>query len=246
MQRLSTQWLLAPVFALALLVAAPVQAEPESNGHGTATTIVQEAEHTAHEVAAELGHGADVAAGHDDHAAHGEHPERALVPGLADPTLWWEMAWSIVVFLIFFGVLSFVVWPKILKGLQAREEKQRSDLQKAEKAAADAAATLKQYEAQLAEARKEAQQMIEQSRSDAAKLAGELKVQAENEVAQLRQRVQNEIRTAKEQAIGEIYAEAAMLATQVAGKILQREINPEDQKTLVEQSLGELNRAGNV
>ena len=88
--------------------------------------------------------------------------------------------------------------------------------------------------------------MIEQSRADAAKLAGELKAQAENEVAQLRQRVQNEIRTAKEQAIGEIYAEAAMLATQVAGKILQREINPDDQKALVEQSLGELNRAGNV
>ena len=245
MQRLSTQWLLAPVFALALLVAVPAQAQHDSHVQDTAAAVVKEAEHTAHAVAEELSHGehGDAAHGHD---AHGAHPERALVPGLADSTLWWEMLWSIVVFAIFFGVLSLVVWPKILGGLQAREEKQRTDLQRAEKAAADAAATLKQYETQLAEARKEAGQMIEQSRADAAKLAGELKAQAENEVAQLRQRVQNEIRTAKEQAIGEIYAEAAMLATQVAGKILQREINPDDQKALVEQSLGELNRAGNV
>jgi F0F1-type ATP synthase membrane subunit b/b' len=49
-----------------------------------------------------------------------------------------------------------------------------------------------------------------------------------------------EIDQAKRAAVSELYADATNLATMVAGKILKREINAQDQQRLVEESLGQL------
>lgn len=165
----------------------------------------------------------------------GDHASRGLMD-----LVWHEMLWTIIVFAIFFGVLSTVVWPKILGALKAREEKQRTDLKSAETAAADAAKTLTEYKAQLAEAQKEAGRIIDEARIAADQVAARIKADAESDAIKLRDRVTNEIETAKTQAIGDIYAQAAVLSTQVAGRILSREINADDQRELVESSLNEL------
>lgn len=172
-----------------------------------------------------------------DQAAE-EHPKPPLLsldPGVA--------VWNLLIFLIVLGLLGKFVWPVILKGLQDRENKIRSDLEQAQQAAAQAQATLEQYKEQLAQARKEAQQIVEQSRADAQKVAADLREQAQQEIAQAHQRAQAQIRNAKEQAVAELYAQAATLATQVAGRILQRELRPQDQQALVEQSISELARS---
>ena len=56
----------------------------------------------------------------------------------------------------------------------------------------------------------------------------------------MKNRATQELEGAKRAAISEIHAMAAGLATTVAGKILKREIQPGDQKRLVEESLSEL------
>lgn len=151
-----------------------------------------------------------------------------------------EFIWTLVLFLILLVVLVKYVWPPILNGLKDREDKIRMDLANAEQARREADEALEQYKAQLAESRKEAQQIIEQSRADAQKVAAELKGQAQQEIEQMRTRAQHEIRAAQEQAIAEVYARTAELATHIAGRILQREINAEDQKALIDSSLNEL------
>ena len=148
-----------------------------------------------------------------------------------------------VVFVVVLVVLKRFAWSKILQGLQDRENKIKGDLQHAEQAAHKAADTLKEYQAQLATAQGEARKIIEQSRADAQKLAAQQVDQTQQQITQLRQRAEQEIQTAKEQAVSEIYAEAATLATTVAGKILQREIRPEDHAQAVEQSLAEMAKA---
>ncbi|MCC7408639.1 MAG: F0F1 ATP synthase subunit B [Phycisphaeraceae bacterium] len=182
---------------------------------------------TAHEVAQE-------AAAHGT-AAHEAH--RGLLDVVAS-----EMIWSIVVFGVFFGVLSFLVWPKILKGLRAREQKLHDDLEHAEQAAKKAADTLAKIETRLAAAQAEARQLIDRSRGEAEKLAGQIKADAEREGLALRQRAQKEIESATEQAVAQLHAEAASLATQIAGKILHRTINENDQRALVSEALAELSR----
>lgn len=156
--------------------------------------------------------------------------------GLMD-IVWTEMLFTIIVFVIFFAILSTVVWPKILGGLQAREDKQRSDLLGAEKAAREAEATLAEYKTQLAEARKESQTIVAEAREQAQRAANADKAQIESEIAQMRDSAKREIAAAKQEALADVYAQVATLSTDVARKILQREINPQDQQTLVNESI---------
>jgi F-type H+-transporting ATPase subunit b len=166
--------------------------------------------------------------------------ERALINPLVS-----EMIFSLVVFTIFFLALAFLVWPKILGALQSRESKIKDDLETAEQGAKEAAATLEQYKQQLADAQAESQKVIEQARKDADRVAAQLKDEAQTQITAMRDRATRDIAAAKEQAIADLYDQAGTLATHVAGRILQREIRPEDQQQLITESLNQLKNQNN-
>lgn len=150
-----------------------------------------------------------------------------------------------IIFILLLVILKKMAWGPILQGLVDREAKIKNDLESAENSAKQATATLEQYRKQLTEAHAEARKIIEQGRADAEKLAANLQKQAEADINGLRTRAQAEIASAKEQAVAELYEQAATLATSVAGKILQRELNPADQQRLVEESLATLQKSAN-
>ena len=156
----------------------------------------------------------------------------------------WPYIFNLLMFLILFAVLAKFVWPRILEGLQAREEKQKQDLSQAELAAAEAKKALEENKQQLAEARQQAQKIVDDSRVEAEKLAARLRKQAEDDAEQMKSRARQEIQSAQEEALSEIYSQAAALSTQIAGKILRREITADDQQQLVDESLRELTRVG--
>ena len=176
------------------------------------------------------------------HGAEGAHHEPAgVIPTLQQGLI--PMITAIVVFLIVFFVLSTKVWPIITKGLKEREDKILHEIEAAEEARRQAKDALESYERSLAEARAEAQKILEETRGQQQKFAAELKAKAETEVAAMRERAMRDIESAKKTALGEIYSQAAGLATSVAAKILQREVGDADQQRLVEESLAELGTA---
>jgi F-type H+-transporting ATPase subunit b len=138
------------------------------------------------------------------------------------------------------AVLIFKVWPRILGGLTEREEKIKNEIRSAEQARQQANDALEQYQKNLAEARAEAAQMIERTKQEQRRLAEELRAKSEREVTDLKQRAMQDIEGAKRAALAEIYGQMAGLATQVAGKILEREINPDDHRALVDDAVGKL------
>lgn len=154
--------------------------------------------------------------------------------------LWLEKIWAAVLFLLFAGILGFFVWPKVLGALQQREQKLEGDLVGAEQARKDADAALAEYKAKIAEAQQEAAKVVNEARVAAEQVAAKVKQDAEAQAQQLRERNLAEIASAKEQALSEIYAQTAELSTQIAGRILKREINAQDQQQLVSDSLAEL------
>lgn len=147
---------------------------------------------------------------------------------------------SIIMFVLLVILLKKTAWGLIIQGLQDREVKIRSEIESAENARLQANAALEQYQKELAEARASANQMIQQARADAQKVADELRSKNEGELNSMKDRAKTEIEAAKRMALNEIYAETSMLATQVAGKILEREINPADQQKLVDEALSQL------
>jgi len=175
---------------------------------------------------------------HGDDAEHGTPPLLTMNLGAA--------IWNLIIFLVVVALLGKFVWPQILAGLRGREEKIAHDLAEAEKRHAEAKQMLADYERKLADAQAESRKMLDQAREDAEKLKARLASETETEMQRLRERATQEINLAKQQALQELYATGAELATAVAGKILQRQIQPEDTDRLVRQSLEELeNREAN-
>ena len=179
-------------------------------------------------------HGADQAGHHMETAGVLPTIEQGIVPMLV----------AIGVFIVVFVILAKAVWPKILGGLQDRENKIREEIEAAEMARQQAKDALEQYQQSLAQARAEAQKMIETTKAQQAALAAELRAKADAELNQMRERAMRDIEAAKRAAVSEIYAHSTNLATAVASKILRRSVTAEDTQRLVEESLQRLQTAG--
>ncbi|MEO0966203.1 MAG: F0F1 ATP synthase subunit B [Planctomycetota bacterium] len=193
---------------------------------------------------------ADSHAGHDHSShAHGDHSlgiqfedEHGADKGGPSPFDIFESdvmpyVWNLLMFLLLLGALMYYVWPAVLKGLREREEKIRADIQAAKNAREDAEKMRADFDRQIAEARAESAKTVAEARATADKLAEELRLNAEREIDAMRQRAKAEITSAKEAALAEVYTQTAALATDVAGKILGRSLNPDDQRDLVEQTI---------
>ncbi|MHC4993482.1 MAG: F0F1 ATP synthase subunit B [Planctomycetota bacterium] len=167
----------------------------------------------------------------------GDHAQ----PGLLDI----EHGTAVWTFVLFIGLLWFLgkyVWPHIVEGLDARESKIREDIEAAEKANADARASLASYEAKLAEAQTEVRGLLDKARADAESLRQKSLADTEADIAKARQRATDEIAQARESAVHDMHAHAAELAVAVASKILQRQVSDDDTQSLVDQSLSELDK----
>ena len=157
-------------------------------------------------------------------------PNQGLITGLA----------TIIIFVLLVAVLGKYAWGPILSGLKAREEKIRKDIADAEAARARAEATLREYNQQLATAEQKVREMIAKATADAEQLAASIRARAQQESEETKDRAMRDIENAREQALAEIYAQTAELSTQIAEKILRRNLNPDDQRELVNRSLQEL------
>ncbi|MCK4872786.1 MAG: F0F1 ATP synthase subunit B [Phycisphaerales bacterium] len=225
--------LLLTVVGLVLALGSPTLAQHD----------VQPPTATSHESAAPTDDAAHISETPHEQAGHATHaPEGDVLPP------WWQGAAPLLAAWIVFGavfiVLGKTVWPKILSGLNDREQKIKQEIESAEAARRQANEALEQYQANLAEARAEAAAMIEKTRAAQRALADELHLQSERELADMKQRATQDIEAAKRAAMSEIYTLMANLATSVAGRILEREIKPEDHKALVDDALSELGSFG--
>lgn len=178
--------------------------------------------------------------GDDAHPAEGTHAKEEVG---AIPTVKQGIATGITavfVFCLVLAVLYAKVWPTITKGLDERADKIQGEIEAAAAARKQAAEALESYQQNLAEARAEAQKMLEDARSQQQKLAADLKAKADTELTDMRDKARHDIEMAKRAALSEIYANTADIATQLAGKILAREVSATDHQQLIDESLAEL------
>lgn len=186
--------------------------------------------------------GAAPAAAHESAAAGEAEHNYALVPSSAEdvqgalPTA----IWVVVIFLVLLAVLYPTAWKNVMSGLKVREERIRKDLADAEAARLAAEQRQKDLEQRLAAAEAQVRDIIAKGTADAERIATGIKQQATDDVQAQRDRATKEIESAKNQALAEVYEQTANLATSVAEKILRRNLNPNDQKDLVQQSLQQL------
>ncbi len=151
--------------------------------------------------------------------------------------------WTLVSFFILLILLKKVAFPPILKGMKKREETIKQQLEEAQKTKKEAQDLLEDYKRQLAEARSEAQKIINEGKSLGENMRKEIVQKAQEESNQIVKRAQEEIELQKQKAILELQEKIADLSIMAATKIINKSLNTEDNRRLVEDyvsKVGEL------
>lgn len=154
-----------------------------------------------------------------------------------------NIIWSLVTFLVVLVVLGKFAWGPILGALQNREEFIRNSLQQAKQDREAAEARLREYTEKLDTAKREATAIVDEGRRDAEVVKRKIEEEAKDEADRMLARAKREIGVATETAVNELYTIGAKLATDVASKIITKELSPRDHERLIEESLGAMRNA---
>lgn len=153
-----------------------------------------------------------------------------------------NMIWTVLIFGLVLVVLGKFAWGPLLSTLQERENFIRDSLTEAKKDREEAEARLKEYSSKLDEARAEASAIVDEGRRDAEVAKAKIDEDAREEAEMLLDRAKREIDVAKTTAIRELYEKSASLATDVAERVLRREVSAADHERLIADALDELGK----
>ncbi len=154
-----------------------------------------------------------------------------------DPGL---LLWTIITFVVMMLILWKVAWRPIVDAMDARAEKVRFEIDNAERTRQEAEKLLAQHKAMMDNSRNEAAQIIARGREEAERMKNEIIEKANAESRTIAERAKKEIELAKDKAITDIKTEVVVLSTEIASKIINKNIKAEDQKALVEEALNKM------
>jgi F-type H+-transporting ATPase subunit b len=147
------------------------------------------------------------------------------------------MIWTVVTFLLLVVVLGKTAWKPILQSVEERERKIREDLERAEKANADAVRLREQYESQLAAAQREMQETVNRARAEAERAKADLLTSARAEADRIVEKGRKDLVGESERLRDELRGEVASLSMDLAEKILARSIDKRAADDILKDSL---------
>jgi F-type H+-transporting ATPase subunit b len=152
--------------------------------------------------------------------------------------------WTIVTFVLLLLVLWKWAWGPMLEGLHNREKSIQGALDDARKAQEDAQKLREQFQLEMSKANEKVRDLLEEGRKDTERVTGEMMGKAKADIQAERDRLQRELRSAHDQALQDLWAQTAQLASLVSTKAIRRELTPEDHRRFVDEALADLRRAG--
>lgn len=153
-----------------------------------------------------------------------------------------NILWTLLTFVAVLFVLGKFAWRPILGALQKREDFIRDSLAKAKQERDEAEARLREYTEKLHEARAEASAIVDEGRRDAEVLRHEIEEVARKESDAMIERAKREIGIATDTAVKDLYELSAKIATDVAGRIIRKELDEHEHKRLIADSIEELSQ----
>jgi F-type H+-transporting ATPase subunit b len=150
------------------------------------------------------------------------------------------MAWTLIVFLLVFGVLKMFAFGPITKAVNDREQALMDAIDAAKKDRDDAAKLLEEHRKRIEAARDEAQRFIAEGRAQAEKMKADMLEQTHAQQAELLERARRDIDSEKTKAIDELRREAIDLALLGASKVIEKNLDDAQNRKLVESYLSSI------
>lgn len=147
---------------------------------------------------------------------------------------------QMIVFLILIWFTMTFIWPPLMRAMAERARRIAEGLDAADRARKELAEADARAAEEVKQARAEAAVIIERANQQAGQIVDKARVDALAEAAKLKAAAQAEIDNMVHRARAELRGQVAQLAVAGAAKILQREIDPDTHKALIEQLVAEI------
>lgn len=172
-----------------------------------------------------------------------EHGAEAGGSALFDP--WSNVSfWTVVIFFLLLFVLKRYAYPPILGYAAAREKRIQDALDDAKRQREEAAALLETQRRELAEAQREAQNIIAEGKQAAERVRQDLLDRTRAEQEEVIARAKAEIERERERAVESVRREAVELAIAAAAKLVGERLTAEEDRRLVSEYLGRVEKGG--
>jgi F-type H+-transporting ATPase subunit b len=156
-------------------------------------------------------------------------------------------AWAFISQLVSFGIVFFLLWrwgfPAITGILDKRQAMIREGVENAERAKQELAEATARAEQVLTEARREAQQTIERASKVAQDEARRIEEEARAHAEQISQQQIARIQQEANRARNELSALIVNLSIDAASKVINRSVDSNDNRRLVEDFVAATNKA---
>ena len=151
--------------------------------------------------------------------------------------------WSLSVFVVFVLILlKFAVKP-VIQAMDARDAKIKQQVEEAEATPPKAKELQQQLDEQLAGAEAKIAELMQDARKSAEENKAKIVDDGRTEVDAMRTRALREIEAARHAAIVDLRNEVAEVATRVAGKILDEQLDSSRHQQLVADAIDEYEAA---
>ncbi len=116
-----------------------------------------------------------------------------------------------------------------------RREKADADIREALKAKEEAAAIKSEYEQNMLEAKEQANEILSTAQKTASLKSEEILREASEQAVAMKAKAEADISQERRKAVNEIKDEIGSMAMEIAGKVIEREINEKDHAMLINE-----------
>lgn len=145
-----------------------------------------------------------------------------------------ELLWTIFNFVVLFGALYKLLYKPLIGAINKRDTEIHDMIASAKADQAEADRLRKEFEAKIQEAQREAQSILNQATKAATNAKEQIESEARTKASEMIENATKTIEREKSKALAELRSEVANLAVAVAGKVIEKNLNNEEQKRLAD------------
>ncbi|MCA1032102.1 F0F1 ATP synthase subunit B [Bacillus timonensis] len=151
-----------------------------------------------------------------------------------------DIVFQLVIFLILLALLRKFAWGPIMGIMKQREEHIANEISAAEQNHAEAKKLAEEQRQMMKTSRQEAQELIESAKKLGEEQKDGIIQAARAEAERLKESAKKEIEQEKERAVTALRQQVASLSVLVASKVIEKELNEQDQEKLINEYIQEV------
>ena len=147
----------------------------------------------------------------------------------------WTIIFQICNLLILFTLIRKLLFKRVMAVLDKRQQEIDGIYSAADKARDDADQMKEEYTRKMSNARAEADMLVKNAMDTAQRRGDAIVQEARDEATHLKQKAESDIEQERRKAYSELVGEISGMAVDIAGRMVEREINADDHRELVDE-----------